>query len=146
MGLARGTVRKFADAVSFPERAVRPPGPSILDRYLDHLEARLAAGCENTMALWRDLQERGFSGTARQVHRTARLGSWVLISEIWYDEESGDQFHDRLRITSPGHAPDGTLGNRLHGMRPKGNDAGTTRTSRAGINDAVQPCCPGLLG
>ena len=31
MGLARGTVRKFADAESFPERAVRPTGPSILD-------------------------------------------------------------------------------------------------------------------
>ena len=69
MGLARGTVRKFADAKSFPERAVRPAGPSILDPHLDHLEARLAAGCENAMALWRELRERGFSGTARQVHR-----------------------------------------------------------------------------
>ena len=40
MGLARGTVRKFADAESFPERAVQPPGPSILDPHLDYLEAR----------------------------------------------------------------------------------------------------------
>jgi hypothetical protein len=31
MGLARGTVRKFAGAGSFPERAARAPGPSILD-------------------------------------------------------------------------------------------------------------------
>ncbi|MBV1797545.1 ISL3 family transposase [Siccirubricoccus sp. G192] len=69
MRLARGTVRKFADAESFPERAVRPPGPSILDPYLDHLEARLATGCENAMALWRELRDRGFRGTARQVHR-----------------------------------------------------------------------------
>ena len=51
------------------ERAARAPGPSILDRHLAHLEARLAAGCENAMALWRELRERGFSGTARQVHR-----------------------------------------------------------------------------
>jgi hypothetical protein len=69
MGLARGTVRKFADAESFPERAVRPPGRSLLDPYLAHLEARLAGGCENAMALWRELRERGFPGTARQVHR-----------------------------------------------------------------------------
>jgi transposase len=30
MGLARSTVRKFADAVDFPERTVRRPGPTIL--------------------------------------------------------------------------------------------------------------------
>jgi len=69
MGLARGTVRKFAQAESFPERALRAPGPSILDPYLAHLEARLAAGCENAMALWREMRELGFPGTPRQVHR-----------------------------------------------------------------------------
>ncbi|HYI84516.1 MAG TPA: transposase, partial [Acetobacteraceae bacterium] len=78
MGLARGTVRKFADAESFPERAVRPPGPSILDPHLAYLEARLAAGCENAMALWCELRGRGFSGTARQVHRwlSPRRTTW----------------------------------------------------------------------
>jgi hypothetical protein len=69
MGLARRTVRKFADAESFPERAVRAPGPSILDPYLAHLEARQAEGCENAMALWREVRERGFPGTSRQIHR-----------------------------------------------------------------------------
>ena len=69
MGLARGTVRKFAHARSFPERATRAPRPSILDRYLAHLEARRAAGCENAMALWRELRALGFAGTHRQVHR-----------------------------------------------------------------------------
>jgi hypothetical protein len=56
MGLARATVRKFADAESFPGRAVRAPGPSILDPFLGHLEARLAEGCENGLALWRELR------------------------------------------------------------------------------------------
>lgn len=69
MGLARGTVRKFAYAPRFPERAAGAPGPSILDRYLPHLEVRLAAGCENAMALWRELRTLGFAGTHRQVHR-----------------------------------------------------------------------------
>jgi transposase len=72
MGLARGTVRKFAQAERFPERAVRAPGPSVLDPYLAHLEARLAAGCEDAMALWRELRRLGHAGTSRQVHR--RLG------------------------------------------------------------------------
>ena len=39
------------------------------DRYLAHLEARRAAGCENAMALWRELRALGFAGTHRQVHR-----------------------------------------------------------------------------
>jgi len=69
MGLARGTVRRYAEAQSFPERPVQVPPPSLLDPYLDHLEARLAAGCENGMALWRELRELGFPGTSRQVHR-----------------------------------------------------------------------------
>lgn len=69
MGLARGTVRKYAGAESFPERAVRAPGPSLLDPHIAHLEARLAAGCENAMALWRELRGLGYPGTARQVHR-----------------------------------------------------------------------------
>jgi transposase len=69
LGLARGTVRKFAYAESFPERAVRAPGPSILDPYLEHLNARVMAGCENALGLWRELRAVGFSGSSRQVHR-----------------------------------------------------------------------------
>ena len=29
----------------------------------------MAEGCENAMALWREVREQGFSGTHRQVHR-----------------------------------------------------------------------------
>jgi transposase len=68
-GLARSTVRRYAYAERFPERAVRVPPPSILDPYLGHLETRLAQGCENATALWRELQALGFSGTSKQVHR-----------------------------------------------------------------------------
>lgn len=69
MGLARGTVRKFAQAESFPERAVRQPGPSILDPYLSHLNESLAAGHENATALWRELRDLGFAGSPKQVYR-----------------------------------------------------------------------------
>ncbi len=37
-GLARATVRKYAQAESFPERAIQRPAPSRLDPYLAHLE------------------------------------------------------------------------------------------------------------
>ena len=68
-GLARTTVRRFAYAESFPERAGQGPVASTLDPYLDHLEARVAAGCENAAALWRDIKDLGFPGTAKQVRR-----------------------------------------------------------------------------
>jgi transposase len=68
-GLARGTVRKYAHAETFPERAVRRPNPSRLDPHLAHLERRMAEGCEDAMALWREARDQGFVGTHRQVHR-----------------------------------------------------------------------------
>jgi transposase len=68
-GLARATVRKYAQAESFPERAIRRPNPSRLDPHLAHLEQRMAEGCENAMALWREIRNQGFAGTHRQVHR-----------------------------------------------------------------------------
>lgn len=68
-GLARATVRRYAQAESLPERAIRRPNPSRLDAYLAHLEQRMAVGCENAMALWREIRDQGFAGTHRQVHR-----------------------------------------------------------------------------
>jgi len=68
-GLARGTIRKYAHAESFPERAVRRPNASRLDPYLAHIERRRAEGCENAMALWREVRDQGFTGSHRQVHR-----------------------------------------------------------------------------
>jgi transposase len=69
LGLARATVRKYANAETFPARLPHGPGPSILDPYLPYLEQRLAAGCANGRALWRELRSRGFPGGPKQVHR-----------------------------------------------------------------------------
>ena len=91
-------MRKYAHAESFPERAVRRPSPSRLDRYLAHLEQRRTEGCENAMELWRDLRERGFAGSHRQVHRfvaerrtkparrTAR--KWLARNAVWIGFEA----------------------------------------------------------
>ena len=68
-GLARATVRRFARANSFPERAVRAPGPSMLDPFIPWLEERLSTGCENASLLHRQLRERGYPGSSRQVHK-----------------------------------------------------------------------------
>jgi len=68
MKLARGTVRKYAQAEDFPERATRL-SHSIIDPHLAYLHARLAEGCEEAAALWREIRARGFTGTAKQIRR-----------------------------------------------------------------------------
>ena len=67
--LDRKTVRRFLRAGSFPERAPAPPRPSILAPHEPYLRERWAAGCHNSLQLWRDLQARGFQGAAALVRR-----------------------------------------------------------------------------
>jgi transposase len=69
MKLARGTVHQYARAEDFPERARRRPGHSIIDPHLAYLQTRLAAGCEDAAALWREIRGQGFTGTAKQIRR-----------------------------------------------------------------------------
>ena len=69
MGFARATVRKYAAADTFPARLPHGPGPSLLDPHVEYLLSRIGESCENAMALWREIRERGYTGTSRQVHR-----------------------------------------------------------------------------
>ncbi len=68
-GLARATVRKYAYAESFPERAMRRSGRSILDPFIAHLETRMAEGCEDAMALWREVRTRGYAHSPKMVQK-----------------------------------------------------------------------------
>lgn len=68
-GLSPTTVRKFAYAEAFPERAMQAPRGSIIDPYLPMLEARLADGCENGLQLWRECRDLGYLGSVGQIHR-----------------------------------------------------------------------------
>jgi transposase len=69
MKLARGTVHQYARAEEFPERATGRPGHSIIDPHLAYLQARHAEGCDDAAALWREIREQGFTGTAKQIRR-----------------------------------------------------------------------------
>ncbi|WP_162596213.1 hypothetical protein [Methylobacterium sp. 17Sr1-1] len=69
MGLGRATVRKYAAAKTFPVRLRHGSGPSLLDPHVAYLAARIDEGCENAVALWREIRKRGYPGTSRQVHR-----------------------------------------------------------------------------
>jgi transposase len=82
LNLARGTVRKYASAAAFPERAKHPTQPSIIDRYAPYLQQRLEAGCWNASQLWREIQADGYGGTYRQVARWVHLRRLVPATSM----------------------------------------------------------------
>jgi transposase len=68
--LSRTTVRRFALADQFPERATRRAARSKLDCFIPYLQQQLAAGQDNAMQLWRDLRdEHGYTGSRALVSR-----------------------------------------------------------------------------
>lgn len=69
LGLDRRTVRKFARAPVFPERALRARAASPLDAVRPYLATRAAAGCWNAMQIWRELVADGCKGSYRSVQR-----------------------------------------------------------------------------
>lgn len=84
--LARSTVRGFARAEQFPERAARrgegilsespapdPRSPDPLEDHLDYLKRRWEEGCHNAMRLYREIKERGFTGLPYVVKRRVAL-------------------------------------------------------------------------
>ena len=58
LGMARGTVLKYARAASFPEMASHSR-PRQIDPYLDYLRARWNAGEHNAQVLWREIRAQG---------------------------------------------------------------------------------------
>ncbi len=95
MNLAVGTVRKYAAAESFPVPEARPLRSSILDPYLVSLQTRLAEGCENALALWREVKAAGFPGTAKQVQR------WVAEHRTAPAPSTPHQWRTRAPVLSP---------------------------------------------
>jgi len=72
LGMSRGTVRRYVYADAFPERARRVSRPSMLDPYEAYLQERWDEGCRNGLQLWRELRDRGYSGSHKLVSRWAR--------------------------------------------------------------------------
>jgi len=69
--MGRVTVRRYATADAFPERAPHRRKPSQLLPYVDYLERRWAAGCHNGVQLWKELQGQGYGGSRRLIAQWA---------------------------------------------------------------------------
>jgi transposase len=66
--IGRRTVRRWVRAPAFPERTVRRPMPSTLDRFAAHIERRCREGCRQITQIHRELLAQG----CRQSYETVR--------------------------------------------------------------------------
>ena len=69
LGISRWLVRRLVEAEVFPERAPQHLAPSILTPFEQVLIAAWNAGERNSLALWRQIQAQGYSGSAKTVRR-----------------------------------------------------------------------------
>jgi transposase len=102
MGLARGTVCKFAHTNTFPERRPRARYPSIMDPYEDYVRQRWEEGCQNATQLWRELRARGFTGSLSNVR--ARIARW-RTTPAPKGRPKGTAPKAPLRPRTPTHSP-----------------------------------------
>jgi transposase len=67
--LSRWQVARFVKASTFPEQAPRRRRARILVPFAAVLEEQWAAGERNVMAIWRSLQQQGYTGSAQTIRR-----------------------------------------------------------------------------
>jgi transposase len=62
LAISRNTVRKYLRTPGLPAMKPRPPQPSKLEAFQDHVRRRLAEGVENCVVLLRELRAQGYTG------------------------------------------------------------------------------------
>jgi transposase len=58
----RKTVRRFLRAGRFPERCAPNRRPARVNAFREYLQQRWNEGCHNATQLWKEIQDRGYSG------------------------------------------------------------------------------------
>lgn len=73
VGVSERTVVRFLEAESYPERKARSDrGQSRLGADRSYLQRRIAQGCANAAQLWRELKERGYTGSYASIYALVR--------------------------------------------------------------------------
>jgi transposase len=69
VGVSTRTIQKWLKAGAFPEAKQRRKRRSLFDPYAPYVLKRWRAGCKNGSQLYREIKEKGYTGTERQVYR-----------------------------------------------------------------------------
>ena len=69
VGVSTRTIQKWLNAGEFPEARPRRKRRSLFDPYALYILTRWKQGCKNGSQLYREIKEKGYIGTERQVYR-----------------------------------------------------------------------------
>ena len=69
VGVSTRTIQKWRKAGAFPETRPRRKRRSLFDPYAPYVLKRWKEGCKNGSQLYREIKEKGYRGTERQVYR-----------------------------------------------------------------------------
>ena len=72
IGVSRRTITRYYQYDSYPERPKRESPPSTVAPYGEYLRKRWSEKEFNTLQLWREIQQQGFTGSSNAVHRYLR--------------------------------------------------------------------------
>ncbi len=94
--LSRHTVSKWSNSESLPpDGRGRFKRKCLIDDYVPYLHQRIADGCTNKSQLWREIKERGFTGS-----RTI-VGKWVRQNYSTNGDTTEELFAKKIEVTLP---------------------------------------------
>lgn len=96
MKMSTNTVREYVQADNCPYYPVGRIGPSKLSPWRPHLEQRWLAGCTNASQLWREIRQKGFSGSLGLVIRWAVSQRNLLPTENRYSRQQSEAVQPAL--------------------------------------------------
>jgi len=113
LGISRGTVRRYLEEADVPNWQPRTRPPSQLDVYEDYLGRRWEADCQDISMLWKELQQRGYTGQRKSVarylqrfreqtpFRSTRQLVWLFMKDISELQEEERRHLNALFVENP---------------------------------------------
>ena len=93
LGISRGTVRRYLELADIPDWKSGKHPPSRLDVYQDYLRMRWDEGYQDVTLLWKELQQKGYTGQRKSVaeylqrfrlrspFRSTRQLAWLFMKD-----------------------------------------------------------------
>jgi len=105
LGISRGTVRRYLEDEEPPNWQSRKPSPSHLDVYKDYLSKRWKDGCQDISMLWKELQQKGYTGQRKSVaeylqrfRKQSPLRSTHQLAWLFLKDASGLQKEEQIHL------------------------------------------------
>lgn len=105
LSINRGTVRRYLEDAELPAWQFRKPVTSQLDIYNDYLRLRWKDGCQDVSVLWKELQQKGYTGQGKSVteylqrfRKQTAFHSPSQLAWLWMKDSDGLQEEEKTYL------------------------------------------------